>query len=64
MLAVNLAIQKLGLRGRSVLFASGDGGVAGRSCSSKRYCAGFPASSPYVTAVGGTDFVDKGTVLG
>ena len=36
MLAVNVAIQKLGVRGRTVLFASGDGGVAGRSCNNKR----------------------------
>eukprot|EP00729_Bicosta_minor_P007337 gene7337-11405_t len=62
MLAVNVAIQKLGVRGRTVLFASGDGGVAGRSCNIKRYCAGFPASSPYVTSVGGTDFVVRSEI--
>ena len=49
---------KLGLAGTTVMAASGDDGVAGflvrggsLSCG---YWASFPASSPYVTAVGGT----------
>lgn len=62
MQAVNTALMKLGARGVSLLFASGDGGVIGRRGSSKRFAAGFPASSPYVTAVGGTDFVTKNVV--
>ncbi|CAK4033798.1 Tripeptidyl-peptidase SED2 [Lecanosticta acicola] len=51
----------LGLRGVSVLFASGDEGVGmdGKCCSSKNasqamFLPTFPASCPYVTAVGGT----------
>ena len=60
--AVNVAMMKLGARGVSVFFASGDGGVYGRRGSSKRFAAGFPASSPYVTAVGGTDFVTKNVI--
>lgn len=36
--------------------------MAGRSCNIKRYCAGFPASSPYVTSVGGTDFVVRSEI--
>jgi len=47
--------QKLGARGISILFASGDSGVGG---SNTRGCKAFkpdwPASSAYLTAVGGT----------
>ena len=53
-----------GARGISLLFASGDSGVASVSggCASTACPAGkgcfvpkFPAGSPYVTAVGGTE---------
>ncbi|KAJ6505281.1 family S53 protease-like protein [Mycena sanguinolenta] len=52
----------LGARGISVLFASGDGGVRGVHdnsstpgvCESNIFIPVFPASCPYVTAVGGT----------
>ncbi|KAI0763097.1 peptidase S8/S53 domain-containing protein [Trametes elegans] len=49
--------MQLGLRGTSVLVASGDGGVSGVQPDSS--CTGpfrstFPASCPYVTAVGST----------
>ncbi|KAJ7342439.1 subtilisin-like protein, partial [Mycena albidolilacea] len=52
----------LGARGISVLFASGDGGVRGSHdnssipgvCESNVFIPVFPASCPYVTAVGGT----------
>ncbi|KAF7366066.1 Family S53 protease-like protein [Mycena venus] len=52
----------LGARGISVLFASGDGGVHGGHdnssipglCESNVFIPIFPASCPYVTAVGGT----------
>ena len=60
--SVNTALMKLGARGASLLFASGDGGVEGRRGSQKRYAAGFPASSPYATSVGATDFVVKNVV--
>merc|ERR1711959_238115 len=46
--------------GISILFASGDQGVCGREgCGffSKRFKPDFPGGSPYITAVGGTDFV-------
>ena len=62
MQAVNTQLMKLGVRGRSVFFASGDGGVEGRRGSSRRFAAGFPASSPYATAVGGTDFAVKNVI--
>ncbi|KAJ7809893.1 peptidase S8/S53 domain-containing protein [Mycena olivaceomarginata] len=52
----------LGARGISVLFGSGDGGVRGGHdnssipgfCESNIFIPVFPASCPYVTAVGGT----------
>ncbi|KAI0676454.1 family S53 protease-like protein [Trametes maxima] len=48
----------MGTRGTSVLFASGDGGVSGvqsdNSCEGKPFVPTFPASCPYVTAVGST----------
>lgn len=62
----NTAFMKAGARGLSILFASGDQGVCGRSgCGlirHSRFHPDFPAGSPYVTAVGGTDFVQKGVV--
>lgn len=57
-LAFNNEAIKLGVVGTTLLAASGDDGVAGflvrdgtLGCG---YYASFPASSPYVTAVGGT----------
>jgi tripeptidyl-peptidase-1 len=48
----NTAFQALGTRGVSVMFASGDSGA---SCTDKgtRFSPGWPATSPWVTAVGG-----------
>merc|ERR1740121_2337065 len=60
MRAINVQFMQLGVRGISVIVASGDSGVcAFEGCgfgSNKRYHAVFPASSPYVTSVGGTTF--------
>jgi tripeptidyl-peptidase-1 len=49
----------LGARGISVLNASGDGGVRGNhdslsQCTSNTFIPVFPASCPFVTAVGST----------
>ncbi|KAG5978847.1 hypothetical protein E4U55_005842 [Claviceps digitariae] len=44
---------KLGARGVSVLVSTGDDGV-GSTCPNGRFTAQFPASCPWVTAVGGT----------
>jgi hypothetical protein len=60
MYTTNTAFMKIGLRGVSILFASGDQGVWGRSGPGRRFHPDFPASSPYITAVGGTDFATKG----
>merc|ERR1712113_1305946 len=66
MLTCNTAFMKAGVKGLSILFASGDQGVCGRSgCglfTHSRIHPDFPAASPYITAVGGTDFV--GTSIG
>jgi len=60
MYTCNTAFMKAGVRGLSILFASGDQGVCGRSgCGilvHARFHPDFPAGSPYITAVGGTDF--------
>ena len=53
---MNTEFKKQGVRGISILFASGDSGVGGYpdgTCS--KFVPSFPAGSPYVTAVGGTD---------
>lgn len=53
--AFNNEAMKLGARGVSIFVASGDGGVCdGHGFSECVYRPVFPASSPYVTAVGGT----------
>ena len=52
---VNVEFQKLGLRGTSIMFSSGDGGVAGgQATRCDKFIPTFPAASIYVTAVGGT----------
>jgi len=66
MYTCNTAFMKAGIKGLSILFASGDQGVCGRSgCGffwPDRFHPDFPSASPYVTAVGGTDFA--GTEIG
>merc|ERR1712151_907748 len=64
MLTCNTSFMKAGAKGISILFASGDQGVCGRSgCglfTHSRFHPDFPAASPYITAVGGTDFAGSG----
>jgi tripeptidyl-peptidase-1 len=45
----NVEFQKAGLRGISLLFASGDSGAGGNCTSSGRLVPNFPVGSPYVT---------------
>jgi tripeptidyl-peptidase-1 len=69
--AVNRELMKAALRGISVLVSAGDAGVRGShlaegfcgvpACS--KFMAMFPASSPYVTAVGATT-IATGTARG
>eukprot|EP00656_Telonema_subtile_P024101 TRINITY_DN2595_c0_g2_i1.p1 TRINITY_DN2595_c0_g2~~TRINITY_DN2595_c0_g2_i1.p1 ORF type:complete len:571 (+),score=160.80 TRINITY_DN2595_c0_g2_i1:188-1900(+) len=59
---VNVQFQAIGVRGISVLFASGDQGVWGRSGRGSKFNPDFPGASPYITTVGGTDFA--GTDIG
>jgi subtilase family serine protease len=59
---INVELQKAGVRGLSMLFASGDDGVLGYTsrnqswpaCASNAFQPQFPSSSPYATSVGGT----------
>jgi tripeptidyl-peptidase-1 len=49
---IDVEFQKLAVRGASVMFASGDSGV-GCNNACNRFVPIWPASSPYITAVGG-----------
>jgi len=52
---VNTEFQKTGTRGITLLASSGDGGVGGsQPTQCKKFIPVFPAASPWVTAVGGT----------
>ncbi|KAH9855354.1 subtilisin-like protein [Lenzites betulinus] len=59
------AYAKLGARGTSVLFASGDGGVSGSqaddSCDGSVFIPTFPATCPFITAVGSTQGISPET---
>ena len=62
---LNVELQKLGVLGRAVFWASGDGGVGGacdplRGCNytSQGFKPSWPATSPFVTACGGTELSD------
>jgi tripeptidyl-peptidase-1 len=70
--------MKLGLAGTTIIYSSGDNGVAGNSaqCCTKAKCAGgtynsgtggtfnpsFPSTCPYVTSVGATQIVPGASV--
>lgn len=58
MIRISAEFQKIGVRGVSVLFASGDDGAGCHRFENETYTfePDFPASSPYVTTVGGTMF--------
>jgi len=58
----DLEIKKLGIRGVTVITSSGDEGVSGGASNTKgcSYMPYFPASSPYVIAVGGTEGPEVG----
>jgi len=56
---VNTEFMKAGVRGISILFASGDDGAA---CKNNKFSPQFPVSSPYITGVGGTGFSNPFTV--
>ncbi|NWW97334.1 TPP1 peptidase, partial [Caloenas nicobarica] len=55
---VNVEFMKAAARGLTILFASGDDGAGCRRVSGGNHTfrPSFPASSPYVTTVGGTTF--------
>ena len=56
----NDAFIKLGIRGITLFFSSGDGGVGGsQPTQCTRFIPTFPAASPWVTAVGATASVPE-----
>jgi len=58
---INIEFMKAGVRGLTILFASGDSGA---SCKDQKFSPNFPVSSPYVTAVGGTALKNPFTISG
>jgi tripeptidyl-peptidase-1 len=59
----NTQFMTAGTLGYSVLFASGDQGVWGRSGAvTGHFNPDFPGGSPYITTVGGTDFTSTPTL--
>lgn len=52
---VNTEFMKAGVRGLTLLFASGDDGAGCHE--NKRFEPQWPSTSPYVTTVGGTSFI-------
>ncbi|EIW61051.1 family S53 protease [Trametes versicolor FP-101664 SS1] len=56
------AYAQLGARGTSILFASGDGGVAGSQTSScTKFLPTFPSGCPFMTSVGATQGINPET---
>ncbi|CCM00838.1 uncharacterized protein FIBRA_02880 [Fibroporia radiculosa] len=56
------AYAQLGARGVSILFASGDGGVSGwQAGTCDTFVPVFPATCPFVTAVGATEGINPET---
>jgi len=54
--AVDINLQKLGLRGISMIIASQDNGAA---CGQQQCWASWPSTSPYATSVGATRFINQ-----
>jgi tripeptidyl-peptidase-1 len=55
-------LKKAGVAGKTILFASGDSGVwKGNQIRHKKFSVGYPVSSVYVTAVGGSQFMPTST---
>jgi len=53
----NTDMMKLGARGLSIIFASGDDGAGCEACL--KFRPSFPATAPYVTSVGATRFLQN-----
>lgn len=61
--AVSTQFAAIGIRGVTLLFASGDSGVAGGDdCPDNVFVPSFPDTSPWVTSVGGTTPGNSGEV--
>jgi len=59
MLQCNTQFQAAGAKGLTIMFASGDQGVWGRTGRGTTFHPDFPAGSPYITAVGGSDLTSN-----
>jgi len=52
---VNIEFTKAGVRGITIMASSGDGGVGGgQPTACTKFIPTFPAASPFITAIGGT----------
>jgi len=60
----NIALMKIAAQGISVLIAAGDQGAFGRegTAAGDVFHPAFPADSPWITAVGGTNFKTKNVI--
>lgn len=63
---VNQEFAKAGVRGISILFASGDNGAGCKETTHDHYIYNpmFPSSSPFVTTIGGTVFDNPFEIIG
>jgi len=63
---VNQEFAKAGVRGISILFASGDNGAGCKETTHDHYIYNpmFPSSSPFVTTIGGTVFDNPFEIVG
>jgi len=55
---LDLELQKMGARGMSIIFASGD---SGSGCNGCKFYPSYPATNIYVTSVGATKFIQGNT---
>eukprot|EP00026_Physarum_polycephalum_P002747 Phypoly_transcript_02755.p2 GENE.Phypoly_transcript_02755~~Phypoly_transcript_02755.p2 ORF type:complete len:190 (+),score=17.66 Phypoly_transcript_02755:1378-1947(+) len=55
----NYEFMKAGLRGITLAYSAGDNGAFGIEGTSSTLAPGFPASSPYITSIGGTQLFSK-----
>merc|ERR1719253_2142039 len=62
--AVDADLAQLAAKGITIIFASGDSGSGVSGMFSKKLYPSWPASSPWVTAVGATRFVNQPTASG
>ena len=60
--ACSIQFMKAGIMGITLVVASGDNGIWGFQGYGTKFHSEFPASSPYVTSVGATNFATKSKI--